>query len=456
VSARANIEYLKAIGSRILGEANDLKRTPEALAADLGRSLDDVQAIIEGRADIEAARALLFAMADRYPISISDIWVDADDTDRGVRIMRADDSARSARVFQRRDRSGGDSDYYDYRDTAMSRTAPFKPEWIRELRVVGDADPNNPDVAYNNGHFLHQTTFFIGPVNFYWELGGKKHCVELDTGDSNYITPFVPHSFTSRDPNNLGLIIAVTYTGQVGPALRDFMMIGAEAATHAAGDLRTADIFYTRLRRHMDAESLDSEALVERLEEAGLCFKRSRAMLAPDAAPTFEEIKVLAACLSIRPADLMVTGMDQKEAVIVRRRGEVTNRPFPSSNRPAYRIAELARSRQQPYLKGFDITVLDQTGATMQHGLHQYVFNYGDTPVRIGWNASDTATLAPGDSAYVQPLVAHRFACALSGTEGRLAVIRVPGRLNDGVLDEFATFAPEGRDRVAGESRRWF
>eukprot|EP01050_Picozoa_sp_SAG11_P012331 SAG11_NODE_1364_length_5109_cov_2.966866_7_plen_80_part_00 len=62
--------------------------------------------------------------------------------------------------------------YYAYRDSAMSRLGPFRPEWIEELRVVSDPDPENPDVGYNNGHLMMQTTFFIGPVNFYY---GKPH-----------------------------------------------------------------------------------------------------------------------------------------------------------------------------------------------------------------------------------------------------------------------------------------
>ena len=33
----------------------------------------------------------------------------------------------------------------------------------------------------------------------------------MNTGDSNYIPPFIPHSFASRNKNKLGLIIAVTF-----------------------------------------------------------------------------------------------------------------------------------------------------------------------------------------------------------------------------------------------------
>ena len=58
----------------------------------------------------------------------------------------------------------------------MSKLGPFKPEWIKELRNVNDSDPRNPEIAYNNGHFLHQLTFFIGPVNFYWKEGENYYC----------------------------------------------------------------------------------------------------------------------------------------------------------------------------------------------------------------------------------------------------------------------------------------
>ena len=100
----------------------------------------------------------------------------------------------------------GGKDYYEYRDTATATLSPFKPEWIEELRVVEDNRPENPDVAYNNGHFLHQMTAFIGPVNFYWELNGEKYSKEMNTGSSNYITPFYFKRFIEAGDNNCGYI----------------------------------------------------------------------------------------------------------------------------------------------------------------------------------------------------------------------------------------------------------
>ena len=220
---KENHSYSKRIGARVFSEANDLKRTPEALAIDLNWELADIIKVISGEADTKMGSKLLFEMANHYPISLRDIWVEPDDTDNGVVVVSGDQSAATSRVFNRLNENGELTPYYEYRDTAMSRLAPYRPEWIRELRYVADSNPENPDVAFNNGHVLHQLTFFIGHVNFYWKIGNTKFSREMNTGDSALITPFIPHSFTSRsrDRKNQGLIIAVTYRGDVNRAAED-------------------------------------------------------------------------------------------------------------------------------------------------------------------------------------------------------------------------------------------
>ncbi|MBT6277739.1 MAG: hypothetical protein HOI95_26840, partial [Chromatiales bacterium] len=271
--------HLRALGQRILSEANDLKRTPAALANELGIHFDTIMAVIKGDRDKMTTRNVIDAMVDTYPVAMADLWIEPDDTDDGVRLMSAADSAASKRVVERLDRTGGLSPYYEYRDTATSASAPFKPEWIEELRQVGDACADNPDVAYNKGHLLHQTTFFIGPVNFYWRSGGSSHCAELNTGDSNYISPFVPHSFASRDPNRRGLIVAVTFAGQVHRATADIGRMGAQAAASLAGDLRDATAQARRLRRHVDAECLSVTNFSHLIAERGIHANRVAALL---------------------------------------------------------------------------------------------------------------------------------------------------------------------------------
>lgn len=448
--------YLKALGARILSEANDLKRTPEALAKELGWEFEAVKAVIAGAADVEAAHRLVHAMCETYPVSLADLWLEPDDTEAGAKLMTAAESEASRRTFGRRDRTGAETLYYEYRDTAMSRTAPFKPEWIAQLRVVDDADPNNPDVAYNNGHLLHQITFFIGPVNFYWEVGGTRHCAELDTGDSNYITPFVPHSFTSRDAGRRGLIIAVTYGGGVRNALDDFGRVGRAAAAELAGDLRQPDAAFTsRIARYLAADSLSLEGFLDRLEQAGLDRARAEAVVRGGGADA-GEIDLIARALNVRPSDLMVSGIEPDEEVVVTRRADVPPRAYPDGNRPAYQLTELARTKHQPQLRGFEVEVLGGPDGSMRHGLHEYLYNYGEGPVALIWGDGRRAELGPGDSAYIRPMVEHRFERPADAEPGRLIMIRVPGALTDPVIDELAAFPPEGRERVAGETIGWF
>ena len=454
-----NGRYKKALGARILSEANDLKRTREALAVELELPQATVDAVIAGEADVEMAQGLIRAMADFYPISLADLWLEPDDTDDGAAIMRAETSRSTSRVFDRKDRNGALTPYYEYRDTAMSRTGPFKPEWIKELRVVDDVDPDNPDVAYNNGHLMHQQTFFIGEVNFYWSLDGETHCAEMNTGDSNYITPFVPHSFTSRDPDNPGLIIAVTFAGDVRRALDDFARVSPDDANALAGDLRSAEAAYkARLNRHMDTESIVSSELVNRLVATGVAPDRAGELAAGGSPASPGETDKVAATLHIRPADLMVASMAAEEQVALSFARESEARPWPSGNSPDCRLADLARTKHQPGLKGFAADVLADGASTtsFKHGLFEYVYNYGDDPVTLAWADKRADILAPGDSACIRPMVPHGFSQTPDGGEGRLCVVRVPGFLGTSSLDEFATFASEGRGRVASETKQWF
>lgn len=462
MSKTAEQRHLRDLGARIFSEANDLKRTPEALAAEINIAPDTVNAVIEGRATAEAADAVVRAMVNAYPVSLADLWVEPDDTDDGVRIMRAGESEQSARVFDRKNRDGGLSPYYEYRDTAMSRTAPFKPEWISQLRTVTDCDPENPDVAYNNGHLMHQCTFFIGEVNFYWKIAGRAYSAEMNTGDSNYVTPYVPHSFASRNPERRGLILAVTYGGPVRQAIDDFARIGADAANDLAGANADADNpFLARLNRRLAAESLSADELAGRLAQAGMDRDRAADICDGKAQPDGTELRAVADALHIRVEDITVTPVRPEDLVSVGFARDTESRPYPAGNDPAYRMTELARNPHQPDLKGFAVTVLGgadaaQTAAPFRHGHHEYIYNYGETAVDIRWGDGRSDVFSPGDSAYVRPMVPHAFAARAGDTDGQLAVIRIPGALTDSVVEEFAAFAPEGRARLAGETMKWF
>merc|ERR1719443_2541880 len=97
----------------------------------------------------------------------------------------------------------------------------------------------DPDVVLNTGHLMMQTTLFLGPVDFYWK--DRYGCVqrrEMQSGDTNFISSFVPHSFTLREEGKEAVIIAVTYGGRVRRAFTEFARIGALRIEKLCGDKR--------------------------------------------------------------------------------------------------------------------------------------------------------------------------------------------------------------------------
>lgn len=460
-----------AMGACLLSEANDLKRPLHIVAKELNVELSRLESLIRGDLDVSEALEVLRRMSEVYPVPLNDLWLDADDTSFGVRIFTREAAEATSRVLDRASRSGERTPYYEYRDAAMSRCSQFRPEWIKELRVVSSSDPQDPDVQLNNGHLMMQTTLFIGPVNFYYKTDdGVTHCREMNTGDSNFISSFVPHSFTARNRDAEAIIIAVTYGGNVRRAFTEFSRVGAKQVLSLAGDKR--DIGLTRrctFRRFLEAECMTEKALAEAVAPA-IEAERVKQLLEGQEG-TFSELEALAAALHVRPSDLHVSPLEAHEEVVVSRAGDSQKdvRHFET-----YRLAPLSRTRHQPDLKTFDLEVLDsaQPGETLRCGLHTFVYHFGSAPVEFVWEGggrTHRACLKPGDSAYIAPLVAHSFSTCpdefssgrnpngrACGKGRRLFLVRIPGHLNGETLAEFATFAPSGRDRVGAETVRWY
>jgi methylphosphonate synthase len=445
------------MGARILSEANDLKRTPEALAADIDVDPKNVLDAIAGTAPAQMAENIILRMAEHYPISLADIWVEKNDTDHGVTITREAESKKSSRIFDRIDRHGACTPYYDYRDTAMSSSAPYKPEWIRELRVVSDNSPDNPDVAFNNGHLMHQITFFVGEVNFYWKAGEKAHCAVMNTGDSNYITPFVPHSFASRNPEKPGLIIAVTYGALVRRALTELSSFTTEKLEYFVGDLRNLQsAISAKINFIREAESLSVDQLVERLSSLEIEITQARNIVQGHVLPSEYECRALAGALGVKPTEFLLKELEGHEEVVVKKIAESQRRPVRAENSVSYYLTELARSVHQPLLRSFEMTVpKDQSrAADICHGLYEYIYNYGEQPVEMSWGENRVSALNPGDSACIHPMISHRFENVAG--EAHLIVVRIPGAFQGATIEELSAYPVNARARVVEEQTRWY
>jgi len=79
-----------------LSEANDIKRTPDRLAEEMGLPADHMQAAIAGRLKPEEYHALFQAVTRQYPIAFGRLWMEPADNECGVLHMTAGESGASS------------------------------------------------------------------------------------------------------------------------------------------------------------------------------------------------------------------------------------------------------------------------------------------------------------------------------------------------------------------------
>jgi methylphosphonate synthase len=368
--------------------------------------------------------------------------------------MREGDSRASSRIFNR-----GGAAYYEYRDTAMSRIAPFRPEWILELAEVADSDPENPVLQWNNGHFMHQFTMFVGAVNFYYIEGGRKKVLEANTGDSMYITPFVPHTFATRreDSQKLyggkkGLILALTYGNKLfGDAQQELSAVGVGlCGGYKINTGSAAEYFGSLLRAQLDSMSVGRVELAKR---SGLDTETRDEFLAGKKVPVLEDYKKLAGVFSISIRDLMPP--DEFDPPVVTR--------FFNDSEPReydnYLIRDLAGARYLSYSKSLHIEVKGPAKAlNLSFPLHEYCYNFGNEPVLLRWSIRGTnheERLNPGDSAYLKPNIPHSLG-AQEGLEAKILSLRIGGKIMGDAQRELAQIGSEHLDRICEESMLWY
>ena len=446
-----------AQGALILSELNDLKRTVGSCSRELGWDPAEVEAVVEGRAGDETVSRFIDDFTGFYPVRRTSLTLPRTDCVDGVRKLDLETSIASARVFERPTADGGTSPYYEYRDTAMSVLSDYRPEWIEQLRVVDDNDPHNPDVIYNNGHFMHQVTFFVGPVNFYYEVDGEKVCEEMTTGGSNYITPFCPHSFTSRDASEQAYIVAVTFGNNAKRALGDLVTLGKARSEKYLVD-RTSRVAATQdlIDHHLGNARLTRELLDGRLEAVGSRVRVSDR----EFAYSDDDLGDIAAALNIRPADLMVVDAPREEKVIVKKTDPSEAYSYPSPSNSAYRIWPLATTRQLPGVTFHRISVNSPDAdfrPDFTAGTHTYLFNYSEADCHVVWEYDGRVcrdTLSKGDSLYIQPQIPHAFHVADGEAVAELVCVGIPSGIDQEVQLELSNMGDF--DRVIQETKCWF
>jgi hypothetical protein len=448
--------YRARAGTTLRGILNDLKRNPEAAAAELEVAPATLGAMIDGRS--LPWPSLVERAATIWPVNERDFYPIHDDAPTGVLVMRAAESVKTSRMVPR-----NGHDYYEYRDTAMSRVSTMRPEWIRMLRVVDRTDPDDPAVEWNHGHFLFQFTYFVGAVNYYYAWQGRRFCLQMSTGDSIVGVPYAPHSFTSRDGRGPALILALTYGGRLlGDAQHELGALGPSLARGYAlpnDDARAAAAALLRLHATNAAHSPASLAALSALPAS-----RVRALWEGDDEPSGPERDRLAAALHVPARDLMPIAPDTSHGIRVARAATTSRWDLPEAGPVAYRIRALAATQMTPLARGLEVEVVNEQAEAprLQSALHEYGYHLGDAPVRLRWWLDAQpfeVELEPDDSFYVKPFVPHVFvrdARRVAPPSPRLLLLRSSGRLGGDAIAEASLLGTEGIARLVTDTRCWY
>tara|TARA_B110000014_G_scaffold55285_1_gene37349 strand:+ start:19860 stop:21221 length:1362 start_codon:yes stop_codon:yes gene_type:complete len=435
------------MGNNFLGILNDIKRRPEDAAIELGVSEELISSIIEGRSELPSD--LVDKAVKIWPVNKRDFYIIEDDCPDGIKLMSANDSEKSKRIMERAGKP-----YYEYRDTAMSKVAPFRPEWIMELCQVKDNDPENDQVQWNNGHFLHQFTYFIGDVNFYYkDENGDKQTAVMNTGDSMYITPFVPHTFATRDGSSShGLILALTYggklTGEHQQELSSMSNLGSEFALDFTSK-NTASGSLLKYHREISTLSLEELSIRTSITIDELMNFESGSEI-----PTFLQLEKIANAFVVNIRDLLPNDKVEKK-VITSKHNQNRTWFFPS-NEKRYKFHELASTTALPFSKSFEVEILnsDDSDLDLKSGLHQYIYNIGEQSVILNWEVDNKILdqkLQPNDSLYIKPFIKHNFR-----GNGKLLILRVGGKIPGDSQRELSIVGKNNAKRAISETMLWF
>ncbi len=141
--------------------------------------------------------------SDHIAVPLSEFYQEAPncDLDNGVKIARRNET------FSRDEIRDG-VHYYTYHHLVTTKADPK----LMALRLDLHSNENQP-LRLNTGHGSREVVYVTrGTVRVQW-LDNEQQLNEeiLNEGDSIFVTPFVPHSFTNHSTQEKSEIIAINY-----------------------------------------------------------------------------------------------------------------------------------------------------------------------------------------------------------------------------------------------------
>ena len=420
---------------------NDLKRRPEDASIELKISKKKILDILSGKKKIPFS--LIEKAVKIWPINYSDFFHIEDDAPKGYKIYHSKLSDKSSRKMYRAGKP-----YYLYKDTVMSKISSFRPEWIQQLVIVKNNKPKNKSVVFNNGHFLHQFTYFIGPVNFYYMDGKIKKVALMNTGDSMHINPYIPHSFTTRQnkKGELGCILALTYTDKIdGEFINELTAVGLENSKKFKLDTSSKKkSILSLIDYNLNISSITKKNLKED-------FKIDLKNLLKNNKINYSLVDKVAQILNISSRELIPHG--KFDYVKINKYKNNRSWYYPSSSQKKYLIVELANSIILPNSKAYELTVINSKKKNIFFEVqsHQYVYNIGKTTCNINFGNKKEEKISPGDSLYIKPNVKHEFF-----KKSKLLILRIGGKITGDGLIQLSSLKNSDYKRLINDNKQWF
>ncbi len=412
---------------------NDLKRTSDVAKNELKISTKQLKSYL--RKDKSLDIKLVEKICSKWPIHPQELISSKILFNKPYRFFSNSKSRKSSRTIKR-----GKINYYEYRDTVITNNAPFKPEWIRQLCLVKNNKPNNKNLKWNKGHLLHQLTYFVGKVNYYYiDKKGNKKVAIMNTGDAMYISPYTPHTFASRDKNLNAHIIAVTFTGKITNEVQNHLFsFNKKNFKNFVSFKSLKDLVNMKLKDNCITYSEFEKTINENNLRKKLNSKKIALNLR----------KKLREHLDINfnyffPKVLLGN-------TIIKKDNSCLKYFFPQKNKD-YSIKNIFTFNYLSGLSMFELKALKtKSKSYLDSSKHQYIYVLNNNLI-FKYN-NRVLALKEGDSLYIKPFEKFK----VCGKNGKALCIRLEGNLSDQIMFELSRINTKDLERVINEKEKWF
>ena len=263
-----------------------------------------------------------------------------------------------------------------------------------------------------------------------------------------YISPYTPHSFTTRKnkENKLGLILALTYTDKVdNEVLNELSVIGYELAKkYLINYNNEIDGFKKNLQYFLNISSLTEETF-EKINNINL-----KKIYNTNSIPSFEDLGKIASALNINLKDLIP--YKKFTSVKIRKYEKNLEWNYPSEKNYTYRFIELANVNQLPCSKALELSVIAEEDheTFLEIPTHQYLYNIGETDCILEIEKIKQK-FSPGDSIYLKPNVRHKFL-----RKSKILILRIGGKIYGENLFHISSLSEKNFGRLVNDNKPWF